>query len=125
MTSSSPQCTNMFSSSSMTNFKPCRRSLVSQLLKRSKIDCARAKVNCDLQIVKPQDFFAKILIFKDNSSFYQGLIMIHQGLLITFSYFMRNDPSKAHFEEDAISNNPSSHPKIKKCSHKKLQIWTL
>ena len=46
-----------------------------------KCDCARAKVNCDLKIVKPQGFFVNILIFKYNSSFDQGLVMIHQGLL--------------------------------------------
>ena len=38
---------------------------------------------------------------------------------------MINDKSKAHFEEDEISYNPYSHPKINKCTHKKLQIWTL
>ena len=32
---------------------------------------------------------------------------------ITFSYFMRNDSSKAHCEEDAIIYNPYSSPKFK------------
>ena len=81
MTSISPQCPNMFSRSSMSNFKPCRGSLLSQLLKGPKIDCARAKVNCDLQTVKPQDVFVNIIILKDISSFDQWLIMIHQGFL--------------------------------------------
>ena len=36
MVSSSPKFPNMLSSSSMSNFKPCRESLVSQLLKKSK-----------------------------------------------------------------------------------------
>ena len=35
---------------------------------------------------------------------------------------MRNDPSKAHFEEYAISCNPSSHPKIKRFSHKSYKF---
>ena len=65
----------------MSNFKPCRGSLLSQLLKGPKIDCARAKVNYNLNTVKIQDFFVKIIILKDISSFYQVLIMIHQGLL--------------------------------------------
>ena len=65
----------------MSSFKPCRGSLLSQLLKGLKIDYARAKVNCVPNTVKPQDFFVNILILKDNSSFDQGLIMIHQGFL--------------------------------------------
>ena len=65
----------------MSNFMLCRGSLLSQLLEGPKIDYAREKVNCDLQIVKLQDFFVNILILKDISSFDQGLIMIHQGLL--------------------------------------------
>ena len=40
------QCPNMCSRSSMSRFKPYRESLLSQLLKGLKIDCARAKVNC-------------------------------------------------------------------------------
>ena len=32
----------------MSSFKSCRESLLSQLLKGLKIDCARAKVNCGL-----------------------------------------------------------------------------
>ena len=65
----------------MSSFKPYRGSLLSQLLKGPKIDCARAKVNYDPNTVKLQDFFVNIPILKDISSFDQGLIMIHQGLL--------------------------------------------
>ena len=46
------------------------------------IDCGRAKVNYDLHTVKIQDVLVNILILKYISSFDQGLIMIHQGLLI-------------------------------------------
>ena len=65
----------------MSSFKPCRGSLLSQLLKGPKIDYAREKVNCDRQTDKLQDFFVNILILKYIPSFAQGLIMIHQGLL--------------------------------------------
>ena len=65
----------------MSSFKPCRGSLLSQLLKGPKIDSARAKVNCGPNTVKLQDFFVNILILKNISSFDQGLIMIHQELL--------------------------------------------
>ena len=46
----------MFSRLSMSSFKPCRGSLLSQLLKGPKIDCARAKVNGGQPTVKLQDF---------------------------------------------------------------------
>ena len=66
----------------MLSFKPCRGILLIQLLKRSKIDYARTKVNRVPNTVKPQDFLVKILILKYISSFDQGFIMIHHGLLI-------------------------------------------
>ena len=48
-----------------------------------KIDYARAKVNCGPTNSQTSIFLVNILIFKYYSLFYQGLIMIHQGLLIT------------------------------------------
>ena len=92
--------------------------------------------------------FGQHLILSSQSSFDQVLIMIPQEQLknhqdakvtifgqqksqmyfdkgITFSWFVIKIPSKAHFEEDAIYYNPSSHSKIRKCTHKKLPIFTL
>ena len=55
---SAHQCPNMFSRSSMSSFKPCRGSLLSQLLKCLKINYVRSKVNCGPHTVKLQDFWS-------------------------------------------------------------------
>ena len=72
---------NMFSRSSMSSFKPCRGSLLSQLLKGAKINCARAKVNCDLHTVKIQDFWS-------TSTFWS---QIHH-LIKFWSWFLKKSP---------------------------------
>ena len=66
---------------------------------------------------KSQD--AKVSIFGQLKS----QLQIDQG--ITSSWFIIKIPSKAHFEDEDISYNSSSHFKSKKCSHKKLSISTL
>ena len=66
---------------------------------------------------KSQD--AKVSIFGQPKS----QLQIDQG--ITSSWFIRKIPSKAHFEQNHISYNSSSHLKSMKCSHKKLSISTL
>ena len=65
----------------MSSFKPCRGSLLSQLLKGLKINCARGKSQMWPTYSQTSRFLVKILLLKYISSFYQGLIMIHQGLL--------------------------------------------
>ena len=108
-------------------------------------------VNCRGKMVILQSkvrIFGQHLILSPQSSFDQVLIMIPQEWLknhqdakvtifgqqksqlyldqgITFSWFIRKIPSNAHFEEDDISYNPSSHSKFNKFSHKKLPIFTL
>ena len=50
-------CPDIFSRLSMSSFKPCRRSLLSQLLKYLKVNCTWSKVNCGPHTVKLQDFW--------------------------------------------------------------------
>ena len=63
------------------SFKPCIISLLSQLLKRPKNRLCKGKSPLCPKYSQTSRFFVNIIILKYNSSFYQGLSMIHQGLL--------------------------------------------
>ena len=81
ITSSAPQCPNVFSSFIHVKFQALQRKFgqsIAQEVQKSIVLGQKSTVTYGQSNL---NFFVNILILKDNSSFDQGLNMIHQGLL--------------------------------------------
>ena len=108
---------------SMSSFKPHKSSFLRQLLRWLKISCIGQLWSTYSQT---SWFLVKILILKLHSSFDQGLIMIgfpnrvsqwKVNWTLTDHNFLRNFPTKAHFEGNSILYNFMSHKLWPKMHH--------